>query len=75
MEKEFFYINTDFEFFGDPRSYGSLSDTNNEFNRYDRFEFTKDTFLKFSDLSGGERKHTILLQNMKEKVVKFLMNL
>ena len=46
LEKEFFYINTDFEFFGDPRSYGSLSDTNNEFNRYDRFEFTQDTFLK-----------------------------
>ena len=57
LEKEFFYINTDFEFFGDPRSYGSLSDTNNEFNRYDRFEFTKDTFLKFSDLSGGKKTH------------------
>ena len=34
-----------------------MSDTNNEFNRYDRFEFTKDTFLKFSDLSGGKKTH------------------
>ena len=56
-EKEFFYINTDFKFFGDPRSYGSLSDPQNDFNKHDIFEFKNGVFFKLSDLSSGKRKH------------------
>ena len=46
FEKEFFYLNTNFEFFGNPRNYGSLSDPNNEFNQNDFFEYKNNTFLK-----------------------------
>ena len=55
--KEFFYINTNFNFFGNPRNYGSLSDHNNEFNKHDFFEYKDNIFFKLSDLSGGKRKH------------------
>ena len=56
-EKEFFYINTDFKFFGNPRSYNSLSDPDNDFNKHDIFEFKNGLFFKLSDLSLGKRKH------------------
>ena len=56
-EKEFFYINTDFKFFGNPRSYGSLSDPDNDFKKHEIFEFKNEVFFKLSDLSGGKRKH------------------
>ena len=56
-EKEFFYINTDFKFFGTPRSYNSLSDPDNDFNKHDIFEFKNGIFFKLSDLSLGKRKH------------------
>ena len=56
-EKEFFYINTDFKFFGNPRSYGSLSDPHNDFNKHDIFEFKNGVFFKLSDLSSGKRKY------------------
>tara|TARA_B100001564_G_C20546949_1_gene627055 strand:+ start:87 stop:881 length:795 start_codon:yes stop_codon:yes gene_type:complete len=56
-EREFFYINTDFKFFGNPRNYGSLSDPDNDFNKNDIFEFKNEIFFKLSDLSVGKRKH------------------
>ena len=55
-EKEFFYINTDFKFFGNPRSYNSLSDPDNDFNKHDIFEFKNGIFFKLSDLSLGKEK-------------------
>ena len=56
-ENEFFYINTKFEFFGNPRNYSFLSDPNNEFNKNDIFEFKNNKFFILSDLSGGTRTH------------------
>ena len=56
-ENEFFYINTKFQFFGDPRNYSFLSDPNNEFNKNDIFEFKNNIFFILSDLSGGTRTH------------------
>ena len=56
-ENEFFYINTKFKFFGDPRNYSFLSDPNNEFNKNDIFEFKNNIFFILSDLSGGRRTH------------------
>ena len=56
-EKEFFYINTDFKFFGNPRSYGSLSDPNNDFNKHDTFKVKNQVFFKLSDLSKGKRNY------------------
>ena len=55
-EKEFFYINTDFKFFGNPTIYNSLSDPDNDFNKHDIFEFNDGVFFKLSDLSLGKRK-------------------
>ena len=56
-EKEFFYINTNFKFFGNPSSYGSLSDPENDFNKHNIFEFKNEVFFSLSDLSGGNRKY------------------
>ena len=71
-EREFFYINTDFKFFGNPRNYGSLSDPENDFNKYDIFEFKNEVFFKLSDLSRG-KKIIILLLNLIEKVERLLI--
>ena len=62
FEKEFFYLNTNFEFFGNPRNYGSLSDPNNEFNQNDFFEYKNNTFFKLSDFSSGKRTHYFVTQ-------------
>ena len=56
-QKEFFYISTDFNFFGNPRNYGHLSNTNNEFNKNEIFEINNNIFFKLSDLSQGKRTH------------------
>ena len=56
-EKEFFYINSNFKFFGKSKNYGTLSDPDNEFNKHDVFEFKNNIFFKLSDLSDGKLTH------------------
>ncbi len=75
-EKEFFYINTDFKFFGNTRNYGSLSDPDNDFNKNDFFEFKNEVFFKLSDLSGGKRRYYFTTEyNRKNgKIVDIFIN-
>ena len=75
-ENEFFYINTKFKFFGDPRNYSHLSDPDNDFNKNDVFEFKNNVFFKLSDLSDGKRTHyftsTYNLKSLTRKTRKLL---
>lgn len=75
-EREFFYINTDFKFFGNPRNYGSLSDPENDFNKYDIFEFKNEEFYKLSDLSRGKKNYyfTIKFNRKSGKIVDTFVN-
>ena len=63
LKKEFFYLNTNFEFFGNPRNYGSLSDPNNEFNQNDFFEYEKTIlFLNYQICHQKKRTHYFVTQ-------------
>ena len=76
-ENEFFYINTKFKFFGDPRNYSNLSDPDNDFNKNDVFEFKNNVFFKLSDLSDGKRTHYFTsTYNLKSgRIIEEFMNL
>ena len=76
-QKEFFYISTDFNFFGNPRNYGHLSNTNNEFNKNEIFEINNNIFFKLSDLSQGKRTHyfTIEYDKATGQIIEQFVNL
>ena len=60
-ENEFFYINTKFKFFGDPRNYSFLDDQNNDSTKMTYLNL-KITYFLYYQICQVE-KHNILLQN------------